>query len=94
MIDQMTRMQIASEIKRNMKEANELYNEKWVSAKALSAQFSMFTADWLKRYGHLLPRTQAIVREGNDEHCSGWSYPLHTIARMVKDGDIKNLILT
>lgn len=89
MLDKLTRMAIASAVKESM----EVYSERWLTADELCKQFGMFSRDWLKRYGHLLPRTRAEVSDGGTVHASGWSYPQHKIARMVADGEIKRLTL-
>ena len=64
-----------------------------VTGEELTRQFGFISKDWLKRYGHLLPRTQAIVSDEADgrEHQTGWGYALHKISRMVADGSIKEL---
>jgi hypothetical protein len=66
--------------------------ERWLTADELIAQFGCFSKSWLKNYGHLLPRTQAIVCEPDGtEHRSPWCYPCHKIAQMLADGSIKGL---
>ena len=52
----------------------------------------MFTPNWLKLYGHLLPRTRAEVAEQSGErHVTGWCYPVGKIGRMIESGEIKRL---
>lgn len=70
----------------------EAENEKWLSGEQLTEQFACFSKNWLKAYGHLLPRTQVVVTDENGGQVrSHWCYPLHKIQRMVQDGSIKNL---
>jgi hypothetical protein len=52
----------------------------------------MFNKDWLKRYGHSLPRTCALVTDENGEvHKTRWAYGSHQIARMIANNEIKQL---
>lgn len=91
-MDKLLRAEIVSEVKRSMAEISEMYNEVWLTGDKLGERFGMFNPGWLKAYGHTLPRTQAIVRDGDSkEHRSSWVYPAHKIARMIAEGGIKNL---
>ena len=91
-MDKLLRVQIIEEVKRSMAEVSEMYNEQWLTGDKLCERFQLFNRGWLKTYGHLLPRTQAIVRTAdNREHRSSWVYPAHKIARMIADGKIKQL---
>lgn len=66
--------------------------EVWLSKDEFLKQFGMFTEDWLKRYGKMLGRTQAIVTDDNGEQrCSRWAYPRNKVQRMILDGSIKQL---
>lgn len=68
--------------------------ERWLTADELIAQFGCFSKSWLKNYGHLLPRTQAVVTEPDgSSHASAWCYPMHKINRMLHDNSIKHLKL-
>lgn len=91
-MDKLLRVQIIEEVKRSMAEVSEMYDEQWLTGDKLCERFQLFNRGWLKTYGHLLPRTQAIVRTAdNREHRSSWVYPAHKIARMIADGKIKQL---
>lgn len=69
------------------------YNEKWVGAKTLAEHIETFTPRWLEDHGKALPRTQVIYKDANGkEHAGNWLYPLHEIQRMMKTGEIKNLL--
>lgn len=85
-------MEVKSVVRRAMEESLEMYDEQWVTGEELCRWFQMFTKDWLKRYGHALPRVQAVVA-GVDgaKHKTGWAYPRHKIARMVQNGEIRQL---
>lgn len=83
-MDRAMKAEIVATVKSAMSEAFEMYNEKYITAKELTAQFSMITADWLKKNGERLPRVK--VPDSNRV-----AYPLHKIARMVADGSINSI---
>lgn len=87
-------MELKSIVRRTMEESLELYDERWINGDELCKQFQMFSKDWLKRYGHALQRRQAIVTdEQGIRHRTSWVYPQHKIARMIANGEIKELRL-
>ena len=92
-MDRQLRAQVTGEVRAAMRAIMEEYQEQYVTGEELTRQFGFISKDWLKRYGHLLPRTQAIVSDETDgrEHQTGWGYALHKISRMVADGSIKEL---
>ena len=66
--------------------------KEWVNGKELCARFQMFSPEWLKRYGHSLPRTRAsVMDEQGMVHVTGWAYPVHEIVKLIETGEIKNL---
>ena len=90
-LDKETRTAIAAEIREALDAALRVSDD-YVSGKELGRKYQMFSASWLKSYGHLLPRTRAVVR-GKDgrQHTSGWCYPGGRIGRMIESGEIKRL---
>ena len=79
-------------IDEGVREAMSQFGEEYVTGKELSKRFQMFTPNWLKLYGHLLPRTRAEVTEQSGEsHVTGWCYPVSKIGRMIESGEIKRL---
>lgn len=91
-MDKRARAEVVNVVKDAMRVIMEQYDEQWLTAKELMAQYQMFTPDWLKRYGELLPRTQAVVTDADGvEHRTGWTYPKNKIARMIADGSIEQL---
>lgn len=93
-MDRLLRAEIVAEVKRSVAESMEVYDEVWLTADKLGERFGMFTKGWMKMYASTLPRTQAIVKDGDGEpHRSSWVYPAHKIARMVAEGGIKQLKL-
>ncbi len=91
-MDSKLRAMVANEVRQGMERYMETYNERYVSAKELSEQFSMFTPEFVKRYGRLLPRARVSVTDADGTvHHSGWGYARNKIARMIADGSIENL---
>ena len=83
---------LAATVRRAIEEKSEMYEEVWLTEKQLLAQFGMFTHDWLKRYGHTLNPSRAIVIDENGvEHRSGFAYPRNRIQRMIANGEIMKL---
>ena len=79
-------------IEEGVREAMSQFGEEYVTGKELCKRFQMFTQNWLKLYGHLLPRTRAEVTEATGEtHVTGWCYPVNKIGRMIETGEIKRL---
>lgn len=92
MRDLMLRSEIIGEVRQAMSEYLEQISEEYVSAKELSKRFSFFTADWLRRYGHLLSREHVeVVMPNGERRSTGWGYPVHKISRMVADGAFREL---
>jgi hypothetical protein len=91
-MDKILRAQIVAEVKTDVLYALEVANERWLTAAELCEQFQMFTASWVKLYGHLWPRQRAEVATNKGTKCSRWAYPQHKIARMIADGTIKNIM--
>ena len=84
--------EVKAVVRRAVEEEREMYDEVWLTEKQLLAQFGMFTHDWLKRYGHTLNPSRAIVIDENGvEHRSGFAYPRNRIQRMIANGEIMKL---
>jgi hypothetical protein len=90
-MDKLLKVQIIETVKNSVADIFEVYQEEWLTGDKLCERFQMFNRGWLKSYGHLLPRTQAVVNDGNQKHHSSWAYPAHKIAKMIADGKIKQL---
>lgn len=78
-------------VKKAIEDALHTSNEVWLSSRQLSEQFSMFNEQWLKEYGHLLPRTRAVVDRDGVLHEGKWSYPRNRIQQMIMSGEISNI---
>lgn len=86
MLDKKTKMEILSAVRAAVRQTMEDADEKWLTGEELCKQFQCFTASWLKRYGWMLDRTQAIViDEEGEEHTTSWVYPKHRIQRMIQE---------
>ena len=83
---------IMQTIEEGVREAMSQFGEEYVTGKELCKRFQMFTPNWLKLYGHLLPRTRAEVTEQTGKvRVTGWCYPVNKIGRMIESGEIKRL---
>ena len=67
-MDRMLRAEIIATVRQAMQEVLEGADEVWLRPKQLLEQFGMFTHDWLKRYGHTLNPSRAIVIDENGGH--------------------------
>lgn len=73
-------------------EANEMYNEVYVTSQELCNQISMITPDWLKAYAKKLPREQIGVKgEDGKVRTTRWGYPIHKIKRLIAEGKLREL---
>lgn len=91
-MDKLLRAQVVREVRTALQDMMEQYGEQYLTAKELTAQYQMFTPEWLKRYGDTLPRVQACVTDKDGTlHRTGWGYPRNRIARMIADGSIEQL---
>lgn len=87
-VDDETREAIVSAIR----EANEVYNEVYLTGSELSKQISMLTPKWLENYGWKLPRERIEVTDDDGtKKTTRWGYPLHQIQRMIAEGRMRNM---
>jgi len=91
MIDRELRLDIMGTVRAAMQRVMEEQEEVWLSGDELCRQFQMFTTSWLKHYGHLLPRTRAVVVVDGVEHRTAWAYPRNEIQRLSREGKLKEL---
>lgn len=89
MIDAATRREITFAVQSAIHKTMCDYEEVWLSEKELLRQFQFLNKGWLKEFGELLPRTQAIViRKNGKERTTGWAYPRNKIQSMLMNGNI------
>jgi hypothetical protein len=90
-MDRQLRAEIVNTVNRAVMEANEMYQERWLTDEMLCEHVGVFTKRWLKDNGQMLPRTRAEWSDDKGEHRTAWLYPLHKIQRMIASGEIKRL---
>jgi len=91
-MDRSLRNDIMEAVRRAMRDTLEDAQEVWLTGDDLCKQFGMFTPSWLKRYGHKLPRTRAVVTDADGvQHVTGWAYPRNKMQRLIHDNALKML---
>lgn len=95
-IDRLTREAIVATVMKATREANEVYDEVWLTGKQLTEQIGFFKKEWLKRYGDALGaigcRKEIKVRDRNGViHRTGWGYPKKKILRMIANDEMQFL---
>lgn len=89
-LDKTTRDLVKKTVETAMREVMEASEEKWLTTNELSEQYPLFTKDWLRHYGHFLPRRRLeIVDIDGITHHSQWCYPKYRIARMIHENSLK-----
>lgn len=88
--DEMT--ELKSVVRRAMEEQMEMYSEVWLTGDELEKTFGTFTKNWIRRYGHALPRKKPMVTDEQGlQHGTSWLYPRNKIQRMFASGEIERL---
>ena len=87
-MDARMKSDIMMTVYRAVRHAIDERNEQYLSGTELCEQFQCFTPSWLKVYGHLLPRVQITVLDGDVERKTGWAYPRHAIAKMIAENKL------
>lgn len=91
-MDKLLRAEIVAEVTATLSRMNEAYGEVWLTGDQLCSQVGMFTRDWLKRYGHMLPRERVRVTDADGtSHRTGWCYPRNRLLRMIHEGKLRDL---
>lgn len=73
-------------------EALELNKEEWVTSKVLSERMPMLSADFIKKYGKVLPRERIVYEEDGQTKTTRFMYPLNKIGRLVASGQLRKII--
>ena len=73
-------------------EALELNKEEWVTSKVLSERMPMLSADFIKKYGKVLPRERVVYEEDGQIKATRFMYPLNKIGRLVASGQLRKII--
>ena len=90
-MDKLTEAKMIAAFERVAKKANEVYEERWLTAKQMAEYVGVLTDRWLEDHGDLLPRTRFEWEENGVKRSGSWIYPLHRIQAMIADGRIKSL---
>ena len=63
--------------------------ERWLTKKQLMEQFGMFSKEWMKKYGKVLPTGCGItIDENGVQHFTRDAYPMHAINRMIQENKL------
>ena len=91
-LDKETRMAVAAAVQKATMEANEVYNEEWLTGKQLCDQVPLFTKEWLRHNWRMLPSERVGWKDsdGVDHECTR-CYPKKKILRMISDGAFRDL---
>ncbi len=94
-IDRQTRDAISQAISKGMMSRMETYEEVWVTGEQLCARMPMFSKEWLKRYGRLLPRERVELTDAaSGTHITTrFMYPLHKLQRMTVMGELRHIVI-
>ena len=95
-MDRILRAEIVATVRQTMTEVLEGADEVWLSPDEFCKQFGMFSPEWLKRCGHLLPREKVGVMsdDGTVKESRSWAYPKHRINRMIMEGRLRQMAAT
>lgn len=89
-MDKQLSRQIRDTVMMAILEAQEEFNERYLTADEVCKQFGMITKDWLARNGKYLPRERIIIASPDGSEVSTrWGYPAHKIARMLREGKLR-----
>lgn len=92
-MDRMLRAEIVATVRQTVTEVMEGADEVWLSPEDMCKQFSMFTPEWLRRHGELLPREKVriVMEDGTVKESRSWAYPKHKINRLIREGRLREI---
>lgn len=92
-MDRMLRAEIIATVRQTVAEVMEGADEVWLSPEDMCKQFSMFTPEWLRRHGELLPREKVriVMADGTVKESRSWAYPKHKINRLIREGRLREI---
>jgi hypothetical protein len=92
-MDRILRAEIMATVRQAMTEVLEGADEVWLSPEEFCKQFGMFSPEWLRRNGELLPREKAgvVMDDGSVKETRSWAYPKHRINRMIMEGRLREI---
>ena len=91
-MDKQTKVEIKVVVRETIKEAMEVYEERWLTDRQMEQYVGVMTQRWLRDHGDMLPRSPIEWTDAKGiKHTSSYLYPLHQIQAMIADGRIKDL---
>lgn len=92
-MDRMLRAEIIATVRQTVAEVMEGADEVWLSPDDFCKTFGMFTPEWLRRNGELLPREKVriVLEDGTVKESRSWAYPKHKINRLIKEGRLREI---
>lgn len=77
-----------------MREALAEREEQWLTGDKVQAHIGFMTENWMKKFGHLLPRERVEIVKEDETTGSKWVYPINRMKRMLANGELKRLVWT
>ncbi len=92
-MDKMLRAEIIATVRQTVAEVMEGADEVWLSPDEFCKTFGMFTLEWLRRNGELLPREKVriVLEDGTVKESRSWAYPKHKINRLIREGRLREI---
>ena len=90
-MDRVLRSEIVAAVRQTLADVLEGADEVWLTPEEMSKQFGMFSPEWLRRHGELLPREKVgiVMEDGRVKESRSWAYPKHRINRMIREGKFR-----
>ena len=94
-MDRMLRAEIVATVRQTLAEVLEGADEVWLSPDEFCKTFGMFSPEWLRRHGELLPREKVriVMEDGTVKESRSWAYPKHKINRLIREGKLREIRL-
>ena len=94
-MDRMLRAEIVATVRQTVAEVMEGADEVWLSPEEFCKTFGMFSLEWLRRHGELLPREKVriVLEDGMVKESRSWAYPKHKINRLIREGKLREIRL-
>lgn len=92
-MDRMLRAEIVATVRQTVAEVMEGADEVWLSPDEFCKTFGMFSPEWLRRNGELLPREKVriVLTDGTVKESRSWAYPKHKINRLIMEGRLREI---
>ena len=92
-MDRILRAEIIATVRQTVAEVMEGADEVWLSPEEFCKTFGMFSPEWLRRHGELLPREKVriVLEDGTVKESRSWAYPKHKINRLIREGLLREI---